>query len=523
MKRSRFYVWRGVVFRLFLAVVLFILLLLLKSSVWFLNHFDEVEFSAVVYQLISPMKGTGTDILNEYLHSCLYHSISLSIIFFLVYNVYDLLSKKLLLCFDIKIGKKEFHFEIGKQFFFISKTCILSVSILILCFYIKKQLVLIGIPKFIENLSNASELYEQEYVNPGDKAITFPQEKRNLLLIYMESMETTYASIEAGGGKPDNYIPRLTKLANENLFFSDDSDLGGANACDGTGWTMAGLLASSSGVNYKLPIDGNEAGEYKYFLKGLITLGDILEDAGYQNYFMCGSDSRYAGRRDFYEQHGNYNIFDYYSAKEDGIISDDYYEFWGMEDQYLYKYAQEKLTEIASNQEPFNFTMLTVDTHHPEGYICKLCKDEYSEQYANAIACADRQLCEFIGWVEEQEWYEKTTVIITGDHRSMVTGFWNDIGNYERRIYNCFMNVPGKFSAECFKNRTFSILDMFPTILAAMNVRIEGERLGLGTNLFSGNMTLPEKMGWDEFNRELELYSNYYINNFVIKERPQNP
>ncbi len=34
---------------------------------------------------------------------------------------------------------------------------------------------------------------------------------------------------------------------------------------------MAGLLATSAGINYKLPINGNEAGKYQDFLKGLVT------------------------------------------------------------------------------------------------------------------------------------------------------------------------------------------------------------------------------------------------------------
>ena len=57
---------------------------------------------------------------------------------------------------------------------------------------------------------------------------------------------------------------------------------------------------------------------------------------------------------------------------------------------------------------------------------------------------------------------------------------------------------------------------MFPTVLTAVGVDIEGDRLGLGTNLFSERTTLPEEMGFDVFNRELELYSDYYYMNFVV-------
>ena len=57
-------------------------------------------------------------------------------------------------------------------------------------------------------------------------------------------------------------------------------------------------------------------------------------------------------------------------------------------------------------------------------------------------------------------------------------------------------------------------MDMFPTTLAAMGFKIKGDRLGLGTNAFSKEKTLAEKMGYDDFNAELEKYSQYYIDKF---------
>ena len=39
-------------------------------------------------------------------------------------------------------------------------------------------------------------------------------------------------------------------------------------------------------------------------------------------------------------------------------------------------------------------------------------------------------------------------------------------------------------------------MDLFPKTLAALGARIEGERLGLGTNLFSDEQTLIERYGY---------------------------
>ena len=381
-----------------------------------------------------------------------------------------------------------------------------------------KNAVTIGVIDYVNRITHNSNIFEKEYIDPDNVKIFFPANKKNLILIYLESMESTYASVEVGGGKPINYIPELTTMAFDNIFFSNDADFGGGSG-NGAGWTMEAILASSAGVPYKLGINGNEAGLYEEFLPGIVSLGDILQDNGYHNYFMCGSDASFAGRNDFYQQHGNYTMIDLDTAREEGFITEDYHNgFWGMEDEKLFEYAKIKLSEIGSLNAPFNFTLLTVDTHHPDGYVCQLCREEYDQQYANVLACSSRQAADFVNWIQRQSWYGDTVIVLVGDHLSMTADFWNDIGAYERKIYNCFINTSDNIVPSKTRNRTFTILDMYPSILTVMDVKIEGNRLGLGVNLFSDEETLPEKMGIDKFNNELGLYSNYYFEHFIIGE-----
>ena len=58
-------------------------------------------------------------------------------------------------------------------------------------------------------------------------------------------------------------------------------------------------------------------------------------------------------------------------------------------------------------------------------------------------------------------------------------------------------------------------MDLFPTTLASLGVEIEGDRLGLGTNLFSGKETLIEKYGLDYVNKEVLKNSSYYNNKLL--------
>ena len=68
------------------------------------------------------------------------------------------------------------------------------------------------------------------------------------------------------------------------------------------------------------------------------------------------------------------HIEDYNAAKKEGFIAPDYKVFWGHEDEILYKRAKKQLEQLSSSDKPFNLTMLTVDTHFPRGYKCRLCK-----------------------------------------------------------------------------------------------------------------------------------------------------
>ncbi|MBR7178947.1 MAG: LTA synthase family protein [Oscillospiraceae bacterium] len=362
------------------------------------------------------------------------------------------------------------------------------------------------------------KLYEDHYVSPDSVRITFPEEKRNLVYIMLESMETTYLSEELGGASDVNLIPELYGLAVENTNFSHNDSVGGFHATSGASWTIGAIVAQTAGIPLKTPagIDDwqNGYGKDGYFLPGVTTIHDVLDAAGYHSTFLCGSDANFGGRKTYYLTHGVDEVYDIYTARKDGIVPKDYFVWWGMEDKYLFEYARQELTEISRMDEPFAFTMLTVDTHHIGGYQCEYCTDEFEETYEQSIACSSRQVLEFVEWLKAQPFYENTTVIITGDHLSMDNGYFqrNVDEDYDRMVYNCILNAP--VTTDNTKNREYCAVDLFPTTLAALGCTIEGDRLGLGTNLYSDTPTLAEEWGFDRFNSELSKSSDFYIEHF---------
>lgn len=349
------------------------------------------------------------------------------------------------------------------------------------------------------DFANEPDFIEEHYVDPADVAITFPEHKRNLIYIYLESMEVTYADEASGGAFERNVIPELTELSRENDNFSGASDkLDGAISLPGTTWTMGAMFAQSTGTPLKMPLFRDSLNHQTTFFSGTRAIGDILADEGYSQELLIGSDATFGGRDLFFEDHGDFKIADYRYAIDQGWIPEDYLVFWGYEDEKLFANARNELTRLAAGDKPFNLTLLTVDTHFEDGYLCRLCEDEFGEQYANTFACSSRQVNDFIAWVQQQDFYEDTTIVVCGDHPTMDVDFCENVPeDYQRSTVTAVINSAVD-PADPQRTRVYTTFDMFPTTLAAMGAGIDGDRLGLGTNLYGTRDTLVEQFGVDE-------------------------
>ena len=496
---------KTIIVKVLCILLIFLGFLLAFSARWCVNTYGDVGFDAILFTILSSLDGVAGDLIISYMRSVVPPLLVLTTCISFV--VVILRGKNRIV---LRIRKKKLQLLPFRP----AISVILSLAICVgLTVYAARS---VAMDQWLINILDASEIFENEYVDPLEADISFPEEKRNIIHIYLESMEVTFFDKENGGTLDYNVIPELYNLALENVNFSHRTGVGGMSEASGATWTIAALVAQTAGIPLKIPIEGNSMDSSMAFLPGAYTLMDILNENGYYQSFMCGSDADFGGRRSYFEQHGVDQIYDLYTARTDLGLAEDYHDgWWGMEDFLLYEYAKQELEEISQQDEPFAFYMLTVDTHHIGGNLCEYCGDDYEENYENVYSCASKQLNEFINWIMEQDFYENTTIVITGDHLSMDEEYMssNLDDGYERMIYNCFINTSVEPTNS--ENRIFTQLDMFPTILAAIGCEISGERLGLGTNLFSDISTLPEEYGLEQFNDELSRTSNYY-NNYLL-------
>ena len=458
---------------------------------WLYNSFGNLKINEIIFQLKVPMNGTNTQQVWSFLINCPWKIILLTGIlsFVLIYPVQ-------------KKNKSE------------RISIILAIIILIVSLI--RIIIVTDLPGYVISKINISTFIEEEYVNPETVEIQFPEQKRNLIYIFLESMETTYYSKEDGGLSEQDLMPEISKLAKENLNFSNTSKLGGAYTPYGTTWTVAAMTAQTAGVPLKIGVEDNSLSEYSEFLSGAYTIGEVLEENGYCNFLLLGSDATFGGRRNLFTQHGNYEIWDYLNAVEENRIGEKVW--WGYSDDNLFKFAKEKLLKLAKGEKPFNFTMLTVDTHFQDGYQCEDCREKWEEKYKNVISCSSQKVGEFVKWLQKQDFYENTTIVISGDHLTMQTNFFElDEGQeYEKKVVNIIIN--SDIEAEN-TSREYSTFDLYPTTLAALGAQIEGDKLGLGTNLFSQEQTLVEKYGAEYVDDELSKTSNFYDNNILISNK----
>ena len=500
-----------------IVMIIFFAILLVFSAKWVYSTFEGLTMSEIVFHLKVPLAGTNPSFVYDYIKRCVPQTLIITIVLsFLLVKDFSNLKYIDKIKYIIKKVIKKIIEIIKKILSLIKKYNIVSAMLIFaICLsYIWKTTDIGG---YINSQLKSSFLIEDEYVNPNDVKISFEGERRNLIYIFLESMENTFSSIDENGGFSVNLIPELTEIAKENINFSNTETLGGAVVTPYTTWTIAAMVAQTSGLPLKLSIEGNSYGEYSTFLPGVTSLGEVLEKEGYSNYLMVGSDAAFAGRKNYFEQHGNYEIWDLNTAINENRMTMDDYVWWGVDDNDLFKYAKERLTEISKNEEPFNFTMLTVDTHHVDGYVCEYCEEKYNEQYSNVIACSSRQVGAFVKWIQKQDFYENTTIVISGDHRTMEPDYYFEQmqlnENYDRTTYNAIINA--KIEPLKEKNRIFSSMDMFPTTLVAIGATIEGDRLGIGTNLFSNRETLHEQYGRQYVTDELEKTSVFYNKKFI--------
>jgi hypothetical protein len=297
---------------------------------------------------------------------------------------------------------------------------------------------------------------------PKRKVIAAPG--KNVVWIYMESLERIYWDPEVFPG----LTPNLNRLRKQGLDFSGFETFSGAN------YTMAGLFASQCGVPLFTSafagldtVAGNTTDASTFHPK-IACFGDVLHKAGYSQVYMGGAPIVFSNKDLFFRLHAYDEALglQQLEAEAGGSLPE---SGWGIYDSVLFKLALARYQKLAADRKPFNLTLLTLDTHPPDGRPSPGCPRyaPNSNSMLQAVHCTDYLLGNFIDALSRQPDWKNTVVVIMSDHLMMR----NDAEslfprNYHRQPALVILNA-----GDGVRRARMYHMDIAPTVLDAMDVR----------------------------------------------------
>lgn len=327
----------------------------------------------------------------------------------------------------------------------------------------------------------ADDHFSHHFTDPRNVNLKAKKPK-NLVLIYVESLENTYGDARA-------FEKDLLRPIRQLGGVSFGSYLPAA----GTTWTIAGMVATQCGVPLRIYSEYNikkrHATQSRSFMPGATCLGDILQAHGYHNVFLGGAPLSFAGKGEFLKDHGYQTTYGRDEWEKEGVTAREMNE-WGLYDSALFERAKAKVKILHASGQRFNLTLLTLDTHNPRGFLSKLCISRGAKNFEDIVECTSQQLADFVNFLSDSGYLKDTNVVILGDHLAVPNPVFDKLKLVpDRQIFNQFIS-----DTPPAKNTDVVLpFDLFPTIVEFTGIQVSGDRLGLGySGLFESEVRRPE-------------------------------
>lgn len=278
----------------------------------------------------------------------------------------------------------------------------------------------------------------------------------NIVLIFMESMS---ANLMQRFGQEKMLTPFLDSLYTQSLSFLNFYSSG-----IHTNHGMYSTLYSFPAIMKRNAMKGSVIPLYS----GLPT---ILQNNGYHTMFFMTHESQYDNMNAFFRTNGFQEIFSQENYPSEKVVSG-----FGVQDDFLYSYALERLNERASEDTPFFAVLLSVSNHPP--YIIPADFHPKSEKPEDQIVeYADWSIREFMEKAMKQKWAENTLFVFLGDHGKMV-------GNPDSEMPHSYNHIPlmlyspGKIQPAEIKAFGGQI-DIAPTLLGFLGIGYTQNNFGV--------------------------------------------
>ena len=272
----------------------------------------------------------------------------------------------------------------------------------------------------------------------------------NLVLIYLESFNVWLLDDE----RYPNLTPHLARLGREMTTLDHVSS---------SFVTIEGLVSSHCGILLPMTAGNDTFLESGRLLASMPCLGDILGEAGYEQYFLGGAAMEFAGKGTFFEQHGYEHVLGSEHWLANGFTQPE--GVWGLSDTDLFENA---LAVARTAPAPWNLTLLTLGTHLP-GYRYEGCEPYAADAdpFIDAVHCTDQLVGRFVAALESEGLLDDTILLIVADHGVFPTPRMREL--FGARVDDRRLVAITNY-ADPLPERPLSTYDLAPTVLSMLDV-----------------------------------------------------
>jgi phosphoglycerol transferase len=98
----------------------------------------------------------------------------------------------------------------------------------------------------------------------------------------------------------------------------------------------------------------------------------------------------------------------------------------------------EKFEELSQSGKRFSLFALTVDTHHPDGFISRTCErkrydvDGKKNLSFSAVSCSQEHIAALIEKIKASPYFKNTVIVVSSDHLAMKNSAWDYLNKHDR-------------------------------------------------------------------------------------------
>ena len=316
--------------------------------------------------------------------------------------------------------------------------------------------------------------------SPGLSKLKNYVQKRNVVILYLESFNTNYT--KKGGSHFKDLTPNIDLFIEESVLFS--------NYFNAVSPTHNSIFSSWCGIFPEL--HDNYVRENPDYTKSLTCFSDILNSLGYTQKFFFGHGSWYGGITLFLKNHSYEQVTELSHIEREFPAMVKNKHIWGIQDTDLSRYVIRQVEQVENNQ-PFNIGAFYINTHPPffTAPDCpKYVLDNTSKLHLQSIHCVDHAVGMILQTLKKRGLMGNTVVVVVGD----TPGHDHEKGQF--LSYNRTLLAVYSPNLKPGINKTVSYSpDLGPTILEAMGIPVPQIQSGhsiLTSRLDFPNLVAPE-------------------------------